>query len=359
MKKLKSIFLIALIAFVSVGFTSCQSIPFESKAKVQLELEQMQRQYEMDKQDALKTISAQKDGVIKAQENQLQEASNSLYGADYGFRFYTEPERLDIIINNRVKEAQSAIATAPTYEAIQKENERMALELDETKTSLETLKKTHLAVVEEKTLIAEEKDKQVEAVLQLEKKMADADALYIKNMTAKQGELNDLNNKIISMEKERADNQASIERMKTKLMWACGIAAVLCLAGAIYSPVGKDVLGTLAAVFGGATVGIPYIEGWHILVAILLVAAVMIGKFMYRHNISEKVNTNLIHAIEDTKQQVNNAEVVKTLKTNLKAWNGKYSEKNGEIVTVSDPTVEKYISEKLMETGRLDTKVVP
>jgi len=145
--------------------------------------------------------------------------------------------------------------------------------------------------------------------------------------------------------------------LKTKLMIACGAAAVLCLLGAIYSPVSKGTLGLLSAVFGGATVAIPFIEGWMVLVAVLGLLAVAIGKFLYDHNIATNVNKNLIGAVQDTKEK--DPETYAKLQPTLQSWNTTYvKDAIGNTVSKIDSKAEAYIEQLLMHSGRLEAPVI-
>jgi hypothetical protein len=349
--------LLMVMMFFTMGFNfkGCVSIPYESKSKVEQQIAELKKQHQEEVVKSVNDISNQKDVVIKAQDNQLQAAANSLYGADRGFSFYTKPVRLDLIIHNRVLEAQSAIGKAPTYEAIQRENERLQAELDETKTSLEQLKANSDAMKAENTKIAEEKVKQQAVIDQMVKDFAAKDAAWRKKVDEKQDELNGVNNRIIALEKERADKQAAIERLKTKLMWACGIGALLCIAGAVYSPVGKQLFIIIGSVLGLAVVAIPFIEGWMIAVAILVVVLIAAAVFAYKHNLLSKTNKNLVSAIQDDIEKGST-----TIKNNVKAWNTKYVKNaDGSITEVTDKAIENVIKTTLMEVGRLPTDVNP
>jgi hypothetical protein len=127
------------------------------------------------------------------------------------------------------------------------------------------------------------------------------------------------------------------------------------LAGAIYSPIGKQGFAIGGVVLGGATVAIPYIEGWMIAVAILVVALIGAAIAAVKFNLLNKANTNMVHAIQDDIEQGST-----TIKSNLKAWNTKYV-KNGDgtVTEVPDAGVEGVIKSKLMEVGRLPTDINP
>ena len=348
----KKVILLILVA-LSLGFTSCITIPYESKSKVEQQLEALRREQAVVVAQETKKISTQKDVVIVAQENQMQQAVNSLYGAILAFDYYIDPTRLDIIINNRVKEAQSVLGLKPTYDAIVKENDRLKNELDETKTSMEQLRRNHQQVIEENKKIVDEKIKQQQIVTELENNLSGIQREYDKRINDKQDELNTLNNKIIALERKRADETASRERLLRKLMIACGALAVICLLGALYSPVEKRTLGLLAIILGGVTVAIPFIQPWMIVTAGGIVLAVIVTKILYDLNISKKANNSLVNAIQDTREK--EPEIYeKTIKPSLKEWNTCYIKKsNGNIVKETDTAVESHIAEILVENNRL------
>jgi 3'-phosphoadenosine 5'-phosphosulfate (PAPS) 3'-phosphatase len=80
-----------------------------------------------------------------------------------------------------------------------------------------------------------------------------------------------------------------------------------------------------------------------------------IGYVLYRHNIAETSNDNMVNAIQDIKET--SGETYNHVKKSLQEWNTKYkTNKSGEVVEVADKTIEKYINSKLAEYGRLNTK---
>lgn len=352
MKNLKRILLSTSLIF-SLGFTSCITIPYESKKKVEQKLEALKVEHATKLTEEVSKISVQKGQVIFAQENQMQAAANSLYGANLAFDYYINPTRLDFIINNRVNEAVTAIDLKPTYEAIVEQTERLRNELDETKTSMEQLRLNHAQAVEENKLIAEEKTKQQALVVALEKNLRDVNDEYTKKINDTQNELNALNNTIITQERKRADEQASRERLLRNLMIVCGSLTIIFLFAAFYSPVEKKTLGLIATITGGVTIAIPFIETWMIVVAGGIILAAIIAKILYNLNISKKVNSNLVNAIQDTREAM--PEVYeKTLKPSLREWNTLYVAKsNGKIEKENDSEVEKHVNQILIDNNRL------
>jgi ABC-type multidrug transport system fused ATPase/permease subunit len=325
---------------------------YSKKTDVEKQISELQEKHKQEIDIKVKDVQGKLEKTIQSQDNQLQEGANKLYGANEAFKYYQTPQRLDIIINNRVTEAQAAIGKAPTYKAIQEENERLKKELDEKLTTLEELRNKHTQVVAENTKLSEETVKAKKEVELAKAEWLKTEQKYISDSALLNSKLKDANDKIIELEKKRADHEAAVERMKTKMMIWCGIGAVVALAGAIYSPVGKRGLAIIAGVLGGAAAAIPFIEPWMIGTAIFVVLAGVLIAFLNKYRVAEKTTDNLVNHIEDVKTQLKtaNPELLSTVKQSLKEWNTNYT-KDGK--TVHDTSVDKFIKERLKQYGRL------
>ena len=345
-----------------LAFTGCQYIPiakdYRNVKDVQIQIDKLNAAHELALAANTVAVENKMTELLAQKDAQLQGAADSLYGAGEAFKYYLTPVRLDIIIHNRVEEAQAAVGRAPTFAAIQKENARLLTELDETKTSLAQLQKTHTDEVAAKTKLSEDAiriQKELEGVKQAK---LDAEVEFNAKNKLLSDKLRTANTIIQSDLRQKADDQASIERLKEKLMMACGALALLALAGAYFSPVGKPFLITTAAALGGATVAIPFIEGWMVATALGLIAAIVVITFLVKHNTVVKANTNLISAIQDTKDSATPNSPA-TLMENVQAWNTKYvKDASGKIVSVPDTKVENYIQKTLIGLGRLPAPVV-
>jgi hypothetical protein len=337
--------------------TGCNTIQdlvykdYSKKSEVQKEISALETKHRQDVDSKVKDIQSKLEKTIESQDKQLQESANKLYAADETFKYYVQPTRIDRIINNRVTEAWAAIGKYPSYQAIKDENTRILKELDEKITSLDQLMLEHQKVLEENKQLVQATDKAKKDAETAKTELANINTKYQTDSGQLQGKLNAVNDEIQHKQKEALDNKEAIERMKTKLMIGCGIAAALCIVGAVYSPVGKGSLAICAAVFGGAAAAIPFIEGWMILVAVLVIAAIIAIVFLYKHNIAEKTTDNLINHIQDIKENPDIPEdVKKLLRDNLSQWNSKYV---GDKITQADGAVENYIKSKLKDYGRL------
>ena len=332
---------------------------YVEKTLVTKQIADLNAQHAADLKAATTQVSTDKDKVISSLDQQLQSIANSLYGANTGFKFYEKPGRVDLIINNRVTEAQAADGKQPTAEAMLAENKRLADEMDEQKTTIAQLTKTHQDDLAAAAKLSEDAAKAKADLDTAKQQVTQVEQTYIAKITPLQTKLNDTNDKLISAEQAKINQQAETEKLKKQLMLWCGIGALLFLVGAIYSPVFKEGLAIIAGTLGFATIAIPFIQGWMIAAAILLVLVVVIFYFLRKHHIAEKTTTNLVNGIEDAKTALGDKASVLT--NNLKSWNAKYTKTSligGNIITTTDDAVEAYIQKKLMASGRLDPKPV-
>lgn len=347
---------------ILMTLTSCNSLQTmimngTKSALSDLEKKQteMEQRHTKEKDEAVKAVTQSKDELIKKQENQLQSSANSLYGADLAFKAYKQPTRLDLIVNNRVTEAFTAIGKPPTFEAMKSENERLVRDMDEIKTSLSSLQSEHNKVLKEKEQIAKEKE---EALNKEKQAVSNLNSLETKH-SAESGKLKEeINNKqkeLIAEQDQALEKKKELLEIKTKISTVCGIIALLCLAGAIYSPVFKSKFGLMSSILGVCAIGVWFIEPWMVAVGFGTILICVLGFFAWEHYISDAANENMINAIQDHKEKGKGED----LKTHLKEWNTKYVKQGGEYVEVTDKRIEDYINKKLMEYGRLKTDKKP
>ena len=343
MKKLSIILLLVL--------AGCTAIPdrlgYVGKDKALQEIKVLKSDYAISLDNKEKEIRDILGKIIDAKNLQLQKASNSNYGAIMGFNYYKEPSRLDIIIHNRVIEVSAALGVGPTIEAVKEENERMKVELDEKATTLEQLKKvSDIKTKENEDLVARTK------VIELDKMRIENEKQKIKDefafkLSYKQDELNAANEIIIAKTKESAESKKYIEGNKTRISMITGSISIICLLGAIFSPVFKDKFGILSVLFGVISVGIIFVEPIH--VAIFFAVVFIIGGIWAarKFHTVDKTATNLVGFIQDVKD--NKPELFKAeLKDGLDDFNSIYKRVNGKIEKIKDNSVISFIDEKLM-----------
>ena len=267
------------------------------------------------------------------------------------YKTYLKPTRLDTIINNRVTEATAVIKKAPTYEAMKEENIRFAKEIDETKTTLAQLQAEHERIVKERDKIATEKEEAVKKSDQATKDLENTNKKHASESKDLNDEIGKKKSEIIAEQDKQKEKDKELLGIKTKISTACGIIALLCLAGAIYSPVFKSKFALMSGIVGLCSIGIWFIEPWMVAVGFGILLLGVLGFFAWEHNVADKTTDNLINHIQDIKENPNiSSDVKQIIKNSLTEWNSKYV---GNNVSQKDDAVEKYIESKLKDYGRL------
>ena len=355
--------------------TGCQSFvamshdelkrEYIKKSEAEQNLRNIQEEYTKKLSDKESQISVAKDNVINGQDKQMQAAADALYSINQATNLYPQIGALEYT-KDRTKEGFTALGKAPTVKEIIEGGERLKKYLTSySANDLEAIKK--LKEENQKLLgemgilvkVSEEAKTQVKT-LQIEK-----ETLKVEKETAvatAQEKVNQANNDalkksadVIAAEKAARESAEKLEKTKREIMIWCGIGAALAMVGAVYSPVGKGGLAIISGVLAFVAVAIMYIQPWMVLTVGLVGAAGAIGYVLYRHNLAETSNENMINAIQDVKEKASPA--YEDLKKSLQEWNTAYkTTKSGEIEEVADKKVLDYIDKKLAEYGRLTKK---
>lgn len=346
MKKRLSVLLLSLTIF----FSGCVTDDFLLTTKSTKEKEIAALRLEFDSKIKAKEqeVSAAKDKVIQSQEVQLDAASNSFYAADLAFDTILSPNRTDLIINNYVNEGWAAAGNrVPSYKVMAAINDRLKKELNEKETSLADLKKNHEAALGENVKLADASKIAKDKIDALEKEKIDIENYYEGQLDKKQTELDEANNKIIANQQSEVARAKSVEAAKTKISLVAGIAALVCLAGAVYSPIGKQGLALIAGVCGLVSIGIWYVQPWMVLVSALAIASGVVIWFLRNHQMETKVGDSLVLAMQDIKNE--SKELWDKVSPKIDERLKRYTKKDGKIVTVKDPKIELFIDKKLSE----------
>lgn len=286
--------------------------------------------------------------VIAGKDNQISRAADSLYGATLVKPYFEEESRPLLIIYARVEEAKAALGVGPTLRGMQEEQARLIKELDETLTSLEQLKQTSEAKIKENEELVAVTKQFEDKVARLEQEKIVIEREGLEKLISKQDELNAANNVIIEKEKENAESRKYIEANKLRISIAAGLIAVACVAGAFFSPIFKDKLALGAGLFGAISIGVIFIEPWHVILFFSVSFLVVGAWFLRKHFISNKTNENLINAIQSIKDKSGDL-YEKHIKPELSEWNTKYL-KSGE--KIEDEAVVKHVDEILRDYER-------
>jgi len=334
-----------IVALLLVGCSTPLHEAYIKKSDVEKQIAAMVVQHQQELDAAVSNISAKKDDVIVAKDFQLQTVADSLYGANLAFNFYTTPGRIDLIINNRVKEADAATGKKATPEAMERENKRLADELDETKTSLADLQKKHIEVVTTNTELA---NKTTKLEADLKKALLDIETMktaHANELILKQNELIATQDRINILEKKRSDDAAFIQKTKLKIVSILGILSIAAFVAAVYSPVARGKTAAVGVIAAAGAAGVLYLQAWMVMtgMGVLLLA---VGFFVLRElALKKKVVGNLVGAIEEVKQIA-----PEKVKATLKDWNSKVSSDGKKTV---DASVESEIQAVRIEQNHL------
>jgi hypothetical protein len=310
-------------------------------------------------------ISTAKDSVIKGQDGQMQAAADDLYFINKASSFFPQLGALEIA-KKRSTLGLTALGKSPTLQTLLTVDQEIQKEIDanakQDAEALKKLKDEYNALLVERGLLVKDTENAKEEVktLQVEK-----ENLKVEKETAvatAQEKVNQATNdalkkstEVIAAEKAARESAEKLEKTKREIMIWCGIGAVIAMAGAVYSPVGKGGLAIIAGILAFVAVAIMYIQPWMVLTVGLVGAAGAIGYVLYRHNLAETSNENMINAIQDVKEKASPA--YEDLKKSLQEWNTAYkTTKSGEITEVADKKVMDYIDKKLTEYGRYTKK---
>lgn len=344
---------LSLILFLGACHNISDKIPFETKTAKEKEITALKVDFQKKLDESNAKIEAAMKAVIASKDAQIQAVANSFYGISTVFKTVPMPSRADLIAINMNEEGWAAIDhLVPSYDQMMRINERITKELDETKTSLEDLKKSHDEVIAENTKLNDATKQALDKVNELRKEKDAMRQEFADALSSKQQELNEANNKIIATEKQRADNAAARQAQLAKLSWGAGILAALCLAAALFSPVFKQELLIGAGAMGAAAVAIPFVEPYMVLIGFGLIAAGIIIWCLYRFHLTDKSFKALVNANHDVAQS--NPEVYKTtIEPAVAAYATKYTKDgSGNITTVPDKSIAKVIDSQLIATDR-------
>jgi len=337
--------IVFLAVLILAGCTTPIQDAYIKKSDVEKQIAAMVVQHQKELDAAVSNVSTKKDGVIAAKDFQLQTVSDFLYGANTAFNFYTTPGRIDLIINNRVKEADAATGKKATPEAMERENKRLTDELDETKTSLADLQKKHIEVVTTNTELA---NKTTKLEADLKKALLDIETMktaHANELILKQNELIATQDRINILEKSRSDDAAFIQKTKLKIVSILGILSIAAFVAAVYSPVARGKTAAVGVIAAAGAAGVLYLQAWMVMtgMGVLLLA---VGFFVLRElALKKKVLGNLVGAIEEIKP-IDPDKV----KATLTDWNSKVTADGTKTV---DTAVESEIQAERISQNHL------
>ncbi len=343
---------VLLTLFACLLLASCQTIKSRIAAATGLEqakekeIAALQADFAQKLEQKAKELETARTTQLAAKDAQMVAAAGAFYGQNSLFGTLLNPTRTDLVWRNLAQEGWAALGNVmPTYDAIAKLNERLKTDLDTTKTSLTDLQKTHDTAMAESAKVSDAAKAAADRLAKLQQEKTDMELDYKTKLATKEGERANLAQQNAALQKERADDAAAIQALKTKVSVACAAFALLCAAGAIYSPVGKGGLAALSAVTAIAGAAIWVITGAMVLYTVLGCVVVLICWALYKHHASDKTVTALTGYLHE-KGQLAEAD--------LAAWTTKYVKApDGSTTTIPDKAVLATINSSLTAANKL------
>jgi hypothetical protein len=348
--------LLPLVVFLFLCACKTVEAPAVQKTKVEEELATLKAEFTSKLAESVKAVSDTKDSVIAAKEAQLVVAADGLFAADQAFKTIIQPTRTDLIVNNYVNESWEALGRrVPSYEKLREIMERLHRELDESKTSLESLQKTHAIVVSENAKLANATRLQEQKLNEAEQARIDLERAKATAIEAKQTELNEVNGKVIAAEREKANDRVAIQKAKMKLSMAAGALSAIAIIVALFLPLFRPTSITAAIIFGVAAVGVWYLTAEVVLVIVIVGLLGLAGYIIWNKRKAdkslveeEKLSDALVLAMEDVKAKSPKTWDA-TLKPIVKDRLSKYVTKDGKVSTEPDVALEAKVNKKLMK----------
>jgi hypothetical protein len=310
-------------------------------------------------------VSNAKDLFIKRQDEQMQAAADTLYSITRAAPHYPQLGALEFT-KDKSTAGFVSLGKSPSIKELMDVDDRIGRYITSYAKNdiaeINKLKQENQALINQNKTLAADADT---AKAQVNKLNEEKGALKEEKEKAVQGaqtKLDEANKNVATKSKEalaaaeaEKKKEEEIQKAKREIMIWCGIGAALAMAGAVYSPVGKGGLIIISAILGFVSIAVMHIEGWMILtVGIAGIAAALIY-VLYKHHIAETSNDNIINAIQDVREK--SGESYTALKQSLKEWNTVYKkDASGNMIEVPDKRIEDYVSKKLAEYGRLNTK---
>lgn len=350
---------LALLAVASLLAAGCSllsnPIPglLVTKSAKEREITALKADYEAKIGTARQEVGMAKDRVIAGKDAQMDGAATALYGQDRVFRSILTPTRTDLITHNLGTEAWAALGNRPpTAEGMRLMNERLAKELDATRTSLADLQANHAAALVQNAALAEATRKHQQDLAALETKLTAVQKEGADKLAAKQGELIETQGRLIAAEKARADDRAALQALKTRASIALGLLAIAALAAAVYLPAFRGESALFGALCGGAAIGIWWLQPWHIAAAVGVAVLATFGWMALKHRRKERATDALALTVQDLRDK--GGDIAAVVEATVADRTSRYKRaKDGTVTLERDPAVEREIQSTLADYDAL------
>lgn len=296
----KTILFVICLPFLAGCSTVFNKIGYVEKEAAKQALIQANQEKQVAVENKEKEISAAKDALINQIKSNFQNTSNFLYGAKLASDFKLEKNRLDDILDLRLKTAMG-YAPAPTPEAVLSQMESLKEELDELKVSNAELKKRYDAqVIEAQAAKAAEQQKEKELKDKEKEKLAEIEK-YNKLIAEKQENLNKINDSLLIEQQQKLEKAKDEAALKRTLIYILTVLGVLFAVGAYFLRSIECVIG--AGICVGLAMVVPLIKPWMLFTGL---AVCMIGisvPFIRKYLNEKKIADNAVGAIQELRNE--------------------------------------------------------
>jgi hypothetical protein len=335
--------MLGLIASLS----SCKTVdsPYVKRTTLENKITELGIQKEQAIKVATQDIIQKKNVEISSITLNFQNTADWLYGSRLALDLFEPKGRLWDITSNRLNTAAS-YAPPPSREALIEQVKTLKEELDESKVSNEELSARYNKAREDAVIAVQTQEAAKIEAENAVRKLTETELEWEKKIGGVQLELIEAQKKIQadSDEKKRQDEwrRAQIQ----KLMYVSGGLSLLALAGAIFIPVAKRELGSLAAILGGITVLLPFVTPFQASLVFGIGLALVLFVILRKLFIKDKSEKAVYRAVQEYKTE-KPGDFNVNLAPKLENWTGKY-DKDGKVV--KDEVIVKHIDSILLET---------
>lgn len=307
-----------------------------------------------DTTSKLNLLSAQQVSLLQQSvaDHEAREQGASDYLTKAGITFLTlrTPSRAEMVMGQSVQQTATQLPP-PSAAAQAKAYQDIKVELDESKVTTAALQAQYDAELTKARADGAAKDKALTDIAASLKQVNDEKVDVLTKAKDTEAQLSDkrkaLDDSTIASRDKDLATAKSAQAIKQKMAFSLGGIALLCLAGAIFSPVFKPQLGLAAAALGLAATVVIYLEGWMVLVALGVCLLAVVCWAVKNHFIASKTLSNVVNAVQEVKTTAK-ADYDRVLAPVLASWQTTY-DKTGK--PVPDTAAIAHVDSVLMASG--------
>ncbi len=287
---------------------------------------------------------------IATHEAREQAASDYLTKAAITFMTLKTPSRPEMVMGQSVQQTAAQLPAASAAAQI-KAMQDLKTELDETRISTEALRAQYDAQLTQARAEGAAKEKALADTAASLKHVDEERVAVLTQAKDTEAKLSDarkvVDDAAIAAKTKEAEDAKSTQAIRTKLSAIVGGLALLCLAGAIWSPVWKEKFGAACALLALVAVGIWWVQPWHVALAVAVGVLAIALWAVKNHYIESKAATATYQALASVKDTAA-ADYDRLIKPALTEWQSKYA-KDGTLVP--DKAIEAHIDQRLMQVN--------